>query len=137
MKNYEKFFCFVIISFIFFLSFNNLSFGENNPNNLIEVSNLNKTLNSVLEVLRKAWQKFLYFIFKIFNFIKDIFINNIFPFLKDVWQKTFGQEIKERKSIIKEELNKEKEEFEEEIKIDNPLGNGVKSFWQKIKGIIK
>lgn len=90
-----------------------------------------KSLKLLPELLKSIWQEFLAICQKIWNWYKNIWNSYIYPFFYNLWQKTLGKEIKERKSIIKEEFKKEKEELKEE------LPKVGKSLWQKFKELIR
>lgn len=66
---------------------------------------------SLKEFLKGIWQGILEFCQMAWGWLKIIWNSYIFPFLDNIWQKIktpFEKEIKERKTIIKEEFKKRK-----------------------------
>ena len=63
---------------------------------------------------------------------------HIGPWCHNAWQEIcifFGKEIEERKPIIEEEFDKEKQEIEKEIK--EGASETSKNLWEWIKGLVK
>ncbi len=90
-----------------------------------------KALGFIPELLKGIWDGFSGFCLKVWNFFKNIWNSYIFPFLDNLWRKTIGKEIKERKPVIEEEFQKEKQEMKKELPA---VG---KSLWERFKELIK
>ncbi len=94
-----------------------------------------KALKFIPEFLKSIWRGVVDFCRSVFNDLKNIWNSYVFPFFDNLWQKTLGKEIKERKPVIKEEFQKEKQEMQEEIKAG--LQGKFKSLWERFKELIK
>jgi len=94
-----------------------------------------KALGFIPELLKEIWDGFSGFCLNVWNFFKNTWNSYIFPFFDNLWQGTLGKEIKERKPVIEEEFQKEKQEMKEEIKTGLP--DALKSLWERFKELIK
>jgi len=118
------------------LSFAQISPEVKLPGTLEEMKDAGlKALGFIPEFLKGIWDGFSGFCLNVWNFLKNIWDSYIFPFFDNLWQKTLGKEIKERKPVIKEEFQKEKQEMKEEIKAGLP--STLKSLWERFKKLIK
>ncbi len=99
------------------------------PEELKETGNL--TLQAFPDVLKEVWQGFLNSLLTIWEWIKTFFNSYINPFLQNIWQNIW----QERKKIVSQELEKEKQTTFQEIK--TILSKFPKSLWEKAKGLIK
>ncbi len=118
------------------LSFAQISPEVKLPGNFEEIKDAGlRALGFIPEFLKGIWDGFSGFCLKVWNFFKNIWNSYIFPFFDNLWQKTLGKEIRERKPVIKEEFQKEKQEMKEEIKAGLP--GTFKSLWERFKELIK
>lgn len=126
-----------IVGLIFpYLSSAQISSEVKLPGNFEEIKDVGlKALGFIPELLKGVWDGFSGFCLNVWNFFKNIWNSYIFPFFDNLWQKTLGKEIKERKPVIKEEFQKEKQEMKEEIKAGLP--DTLKSLWERFKELIK
>jgi len=105
------------------------------PETVEEAKNIGgKILKLLPEALRGVWQEALGIWQTIGEKTKNFSDSYIWPWFQNLWQKiqsSFGKEIKERKPIIEEEFEKEKEE----MKTDIPKAG--ESLLERFKKIIK
>lgn len=131
----------IVISSIVGLIFPYLSFGQISPEIRLpgtfgEIKDVGlRALGLIPEFLKGIWDGFSGFCLNVWNFFKNIWNSYIFPFFDNLWQKTLGKEIKERKPVIEEEFQKEKQEMKEEIKAGLP--DTLKSLWERFKELLK
>jgi len=106
------------------------------PGNFGEIKDAGlRALGFIPELVRGIWDGFSGFCLNVWNFFKNTWNSYIFPFFDNLWQKTLGKEIRERKPVIGEEFQKEKQEAKEEIKAGLP--DTLKSLWERFKELIK
>jgi len=105
------------------------------PGTLEEAKNfITKILKGIPEGLKEVSKEALIIWQKMANWAKNLWDSYIFPWFQNIWQKIaafFGKEIEQRKPIIEEEFQKEKEEMKEE------LPKVGKSLWERFKELIK
>lgn len=95
--------------------------------------------NAIKEVLQDIWD----FWGKIGEwFKKNLWDNFLFPKLENVWNKIlsfFGKKVEERKPIIQEGIEEEKQQIKEDVQsgISTGVSETKKSLWQKFLDIIK
>ena len=99
------------------------------PKTIEEVKKMGlRSLDFIPNFFKNAWQEFVIFWQKVWNWFLNIWNSHIYPFFNNIWQKTIGREIEERRPMIEEEFKKEKEEVKQEVKTYLPTG---KSLWEK------
>lgn len=122
----------ISILIIFGILLPNFSFGQ-------EKNFSQKILEKFLEKLKDFWQ---FLITNVPLTLKEAWKEKVFPIWKKMWEwfkenvwlkikETFSEEVKEKKPVIKEEFEKEKEELKSEsLKFWQFL-------WKKLKELIK
>ena len=94
------------------------------PQSFSDIKNMGfKALKFIPQTLEKIWQGGT-------AWLKNIWNNYLYPFLHKIWQKIdalFGNQIEQRKPVIKEEFKKETQEMKQDIP------QVVKSIWEKVK----
>jgi len=106
-----------------------------------------KILETTPGVIKKIWREEVLSIWrKMWDWFKGIWKNNIQPFFSNLWYSTLkpriqsllqkireliGREAEERKPLIEERFEKEKEEMKEEIP------KATQSLWERFKELLK
>jgi hypothetical protein len=98
---------------------------------------LEVTKEEVPGILERIWkEEVIPFWQKMWDWNKNFWKDTLWPWVKGFWERRIRppveEEIGKRKEMVEEGIEKEKEELQETL-----IPEGIRSFWEELKGLVQ